>query len=124
LAAETGDVRIAPFTLILQRAGLAPAAHIMNAVILTAVMSAANSAMYAASRTLLSLSGKGYAPSWLGIVNERGVPVWSLAATIAISCLSFLGIFLGGKSVPAQKRNDARDELNYFVNFCFAPFFT
>ncbi|KAJ3412281.1 hypothetical protein HDV05_000992 [Chytridiales sp. JEL 0842] len=95
LAAETGDIRIAPFTLILQRAGLGPAAHIMNAVILTAVVSAANSAMYAASRTLVSLSIKGHAPPVLGVVSRKGVPIGALVLTVAISCLSFLGIFLG-----------------------------
>jgi lysine-specific permease len=45
-SANSGDVTISPFTLILARAGLSSAAHIMNGVIFSAVLSAGNSAIY------------------------------------------------------------------------------
>jgi lysine-specific permease len=96
LSASTEDVQIAPFTLILKRAGLHSASNIMNAVILTAVISAANSAMYAASRTLVSMSARGDAPSWLGKVDAKGVPWRALGVTTGISLLAFLGIAWGG----------------------------
>ncbi|KAJ3120012.1 hypothetical protein HK100_000069 [Physocladia obscura] len=98
LSAKSGDVSIAPFTLILQRAGLTSAANLMNLVILTAVVSTANSAMYAASRTLMSLSQRGQAHQMFGYVNSNGVPVWAVAVTVAIGSLAFLGIILGGTS--------------------------
>ncbi|KLD58827.1 hypothetical protein WP50_23240, partial [Lactiplantibacillus plantarum] len=41
-------------TLVFKRAGLAAAASVMNAVILTSVLSAANSGMYASTRMLYS----------------------------------------------------------------------
>ncbi|KAI9351611.1 amino acid permease/ SLC12A domain-containing protein [Zopfochytrium polystomum] len=96
LAAETNDVTIAPFTLILLRAGLGPATHLMNLVILSAVVSAANSALYAASRTLVALADRGHAHRvFAANVDAAGVPWAALAATTAVACLAFLGIAWG-----------------------------
>ncbi|KAI8618836.1 amino acid permease/ SLC12A domain-containing protein [Chytriomyces sp. MP71] len=95
LSASSGDVSIAPFTLILQRAGFTSAANVMNLVILSAVVSTANSAMYAASRTLMALSMRGQAPRIFGLVNHNGIPVYALGMTVAIGSIAFLGIALG-----------------------------
>eukprot|EP00842_Homolaphlyctis_polyrhiza_P005350 jgi/Hompol1/5816/HPOL_002124-RA len=94
-AAETSDITIAPFTLVFQQAGLKAAAHIMNGVILSAVISASSSAMYAASRTLMALAQASHAPAFLATVNSTGVPVYSLALTTLIGCLAFLSIIWG-----------------------------
>ncbi|KOQ39207.1 amino acid permease, partial [Achromobacter xylosoxidans] len=45
---DVTDVSVSPFALIFERAGLLAAASIMNAVVLTSVLSAGNSGMYAA----------------------------------------------------------------------------
>ena len=50
------DVATSPFTLVFKNAGLAFAASFMNAVILTSVLSAGNSGMYASTRMLYSMS--------------------------------------------------------------------
>lgn len=55
LGSEATDIAISPFTLVFKRAGLASAAAVMNAVILTSLF-AANSGMYASTRMLFSLS--------------------------------------------------------------------
>ncbi|TPX66704.1 hypothetical protein SpCBS45565_g04290 [Spizellomyces sp. 'palustris'] len=94
-SAETDDIKIAPFTRVFEKAGLKTAAHIMNGVIFTAVLSAGNSAIYAASRTLMTLANEGKAPQFLGVVASNGVPLWSLAMTTAVGCLAFLGIIWG-----------------------------
>ena len=47
----------------------------MNAIVLTAVLSALNSGLYAASRMLFALTRHGDAPAALAKVNKRGVPV-------------------------------------------------
>lgn len=49
---DVKDISVSPFTLVFQHAGLLSAAAIMNAVILTAVLSAGNSGMYASTRML------------------------------------------------------------------------
>ncbi|KAI9348571.1 amino acid permease/ SLC12A domain-containing protein [Obelidium mucronatum] len=95
LSATKGDVSIAPFTLILERAGLISAANVMNIVILSAVISTANSAMYAASRTLMALSVRGQAHQLFSLTSTNGVPVWALFVTVLIGSTAFLGIILG-----------------------------
>src|SRR5699024_8954373 len=75
LSADVQDIVTSPFTLVFQRAGLAAAASVMNAVILVAVLSAANSWMYASTRMLYSQAREGYAWKIFGIVNKRGIPI-------------------------------------------------
>lgn len=67
-----------PLTVVFQRAGFGAAAHVINAVLLTAVLSATNSCFYASSRMLLSMARAGHAPRVFGWVNGRGVPVPAL----------------------------------------------
>jgi GABA permease len=64
-----------PYVSALQVMGLPAAAHVMNAIVLTAVLSALNSGLYAASRMLFALTRNGDAPASLAKVNQRGVPV-------------------------------------------------
>lgn len=73
-----GDVVASPITVVFVRAGFGAAAHVINAVLLTAVLSATNSCFYASSRMLLSLSREGHAPRVFGWVTRRGVPVPAL----------------------------------------------
>jgi lysine-specific permease len=94
-SSASGDIAIAPFTLVFKRAGLSFAAHLMNGVVFSAVLSAGNSALFAASRTLMALSVEGKAPSIFSRLNTHGVPVYAILATGLFGCISFLGIFLG-----------------------------
>jgi GABA permease len=64
-----------PYVSALRVMGLPAAANIMNAIVLTAVLSALNSGLYAASRMLFALTRNGDAPAALAAVNKRGVPV-------------------------------------------------
>lgn len=98
-SAKSGDITIAPFTLIFSRSGLNWASHLMNGVIFTAVLSAGNSAIYAASRTLMALSQENKAPLIFSKLNSNDVPIYSLAASFVIGCLSFLSIFYGSGTV-------------------------
>ncbi len=78
-----------PYASALRAMGVPGAGQVMNAVILTAVLSALNSGLYASSRMLLALTGRGDAPAVFGRVNRRGVPV---AATLAGTVVSILAI--------------------------------
>ncbi|KIV53874.1 gamma-aminobutyrate permease [Aneurinibacillus migulanus] len=84
-----------PFTIVFEKAGLAFAASVMNAVILTAVLSAGNSGMYASTRILWVLAKEGKAPKVFGKLNRRGVPVYALLATTAVGMAAFLASFFG-----------------------------
>lgn len=93
------DVRVSPFTLIFERAGFAFAASAINAVILTAVLSAGNSGMYASTRMLWNLAKEGKAPKFLGKVNKRGVPVNALIVTALVGVLAFFASLFGDGAV-------------------------
>ena len=97
LGSSATDIAISPFTLVFKKAGLAAAASVMNAVILTSVLSAANSGMYASTRMLYSLSKQGYAPKTFGRVNGRGIPVMALLGTTVIGLLTFLSSMFGDR---------------------------
>lgn len=86
---EAGVIE-SPFTMVFEKAGIAAAASLMNAVILTSVLSAGNSGMYASTRMLYALAKEGKAPQWFAKVNKRGVPVNSLMVTTLIASLCFL----------------------------------
>lgn len=90
LKGGVNNVAISPFTLVFQRAGFAFAAAVMNAIILTAVLSAGNSAVYVSSRMLWALATEGKAPRLFSKINSRGVPINALYVTIVIAFVSFL----------------------------------
>ncbi|MBB4826421.1 lysine-specific permease [Sporosarcina luteola] len=93
------SVSVSPFTLVFERAGFAFAASVMNAIILTAVLSAGNSGMYASTRMLWDLARSGNAPKFLGKLDKRGVPVNALIATTLVGSLAFLSTFFGDGTV-------------------------
>jgi GABA permease len=71
---------VTPYVSALRAIGLPAAAHLMNAVILTAVLSALNSGLYASSRILFSLTRNGDAPPALARIGRRGVPTRAILA--------------------------------------------
>ncbi|ASJ56839.1 amino acid permease [Brevibacillus formosus] len=67
-----------PFVAVLERIGVPYAADIMNFVILTAILSAANSGLYASSRMLWSLADKQMISPIFLTLTKRGVPIYAL----------------------------------------------
>ncbi|KDR69445.1 hypothetical protein GALMADRAFT_1352458 [Galerina marginata CBS 339.88] len=94
-AAFNSDVTASPITVVFVRAGFGAAAHVVNAVLLTAVLSATNSCFYASSRMLLSLARAGNAPRLFGWVNSHGVPIPALLMSLVFSFLTFLTTIWG-----------------------------
>ncbi|KAI9206452.1 amino acid permease/ SLC12A domain-containing protein [Polychytrium aggregatum] len=94
-SSNNNDITVSPFTLVFQRTGASAAAHIMNAVICTAVLSASNSALYASSRTLYALAKEGKAPRIFAHTSRSGVPAASVLLTAAFGAISFLGTLWG-----------------------------
>jgi len=79
-----------PYVAALRQIGLPGADQVMNAVVLTAVLSCLNSGLYTASRMLFVLAQRGQAPVRLADVSGRGVPhtaiLWSSA--IGFGCVA------------------------------------
>ncbi|KAI7896646.1 amino acid permease/ SLC12A domain-containing protein [Mucor mucedo] len=95
LKSDVSDISISPFTLVFQKAGLSAAAHFMNAVILTTVLSAGNSGLYASSRTLYDLALENKAPKFFTKVTKNGIPIYCVLATAIIGMLAFLTSLFG-----------------------------
>ena len=96
---DVKDISVSPFTLVFQHAGLLSAAAVMNAVILTAVLSAGNSGMYASTRMLYTLACDGKAPRIFGKLSRGGVPRNALYATTVVAGLCFLTSMFGNQTV-------------------------
>jgi GABA permease len=73
-----------PFVSAFTEMGIPYADHIMNAVVLTAVLSCLNSGMYTASRMLFVLAARREAPPQLVAVTRRGVPVNAILASSVV----------------------------------------
>jgi histidine transporter len=71
-----------PFVQIFSGLGIPAAPHILNAVVITAALSAVNSDIFGAGRILFGLSGQGHAPAVFGKVSRHGVP-WMTVVMMA-----------------------------------------
>lgn len=96
---DVKDISVSPFTLVFQHAGLLSAAAVMNVVILTAVLSAGNSGMYASTRMLFTLAVEGKAPRIFSKLSRSDVPRNALYATTVVAGLCFLSSMFGNQSV-------------------------
>ncbi|MBS0344630.1 MAG: amino acid permease, partial [Proteobacteria bacterium] len=93
------SVGVSPFALVFRNAGLATAAGVMNAVILTAVLSAGNSGMYASTRMLYDMARQGRAPRVFARLSRQGVPMAALVATAAVGAMCFLTTLFKGQNI-------------------------
>lgn len=75
LPMSEAGVTEAPFVLVLDKIGIPYAADIMNFIILTAILSASTSGLYASSRMLWSLANEGMISKNLVKINKYGVPM-------------------------------------------------
>ena len=98
LAAGSRTAR-SPLTIALLNAGIGPAASLINGLIVISVISAGNSSLYVASRSLLFVSRNGKAPKFLGRTNKHGVPWVALLFSNVFACIAFISQSSGGGTV-------------------------
>ncbi|AIF50257.1 amino acid permease [Pelosinus sp. UFO1] len=83
-----------PFVQIFSHVGISSAANLLNFVVLTAALSAYNSALYSNGRMLYGLAEQGNAPKIFGKLNSAGTPVnavlVSTVFTLIVVLLSYL----------------------------------
>jgi GABA permease len=84
-----------PYVSVMEVLRIPAAGTLMSLVILTAVLSALNSGLFASSRMLMALAGRGDAPRTVAALDRRGVPVAAILTstafgyvTVAMSYLS------------------------------------
>lgn len=88
-----------PFVLVFNSIGIPYAGDIMNFVVLTAVLSASNSGLYASTRMVWSMGNEGMIPRWFAKTNRRGVPMLALCAAMAGGLLALLSSVVAASTV-------------------------
>lgn len=81
---------VSPFIAALRQSALPYVSTIMNLVLLFAVLSTMNAALYSNVRVLYSLARQGEAPKSLGKLNAKGLPtraIWTSAGLLALTIL-------------------------------------
>ena len=99
LLSSANDASASPFVIAANLAGVKVLPHIINAVLLTVVISAANSNVYSGSRVVLGLAQEGFAPRFFKKTTKGGVPYYSVAFTAAFGLLGFLNVSKAGSTV-------------------------
>ncbi len=95
---SNASIALSPFTIIFTMAGVPGVDHLINLVVVFAILSAANSAMFAASRTLMGLSYANQAPKIFGYLYN-GVPIVSLGITVLFGFIAFAGNYFGDGAI-------------------------
>jgi amino acid transporter len=96
-----------PLVIAIQLAGVTALPDIMNAVLLTVVLSAASSNVYSGSRILVGLAQEHCGPAFLKRTTKRGVPYWATAVTAAMGLLAYMNLSSNGT-----------EAFNWLLNIC------
>lgn len=80
---------VSPFVSVLDAAGFAWAGTAMNVIVVTALLSTLNAALYSSSRMVFSLAQRGGAPRSMTRVSRRGAPTAAIlfSAVIGLVCV-------------------------------------
>ncbi|MGQ4004717.1 amino acid permease [Francisellaceae bacterium CB52] len=96
LISDNSDVALSPFTIVLESAGIKYAASLMNLVVITAILSAANASMYTASRMLWHMGESTEAPKFFSKTNKENVPIVGMISTAIICFILLILSFTNG----------------------------
>jgi amino acid transporter len=105
LLSDASDASASPLVIAANLASVRVLPDIINAVLLTAVLSAANSNIYSGSRIIVALANEGHAPRFFTRTTTSGVPYLAVAFTSVFGVLAFLNLSDEGGNV-----------FNWFVN--------
>ena len=93
------ELGASPYVAAFEQMGIHWVGNVMNAVVLTAVLSCLNSGLYTASRMLFVLAGRREAPVRMLKTNSRGVPVAAILSSTAIGYLCVVAAYVSPKTV-------------------------
>jgi len=79
-----------PYVSVMEALQIPAAPTVMSIVVLTAVLSALNSGLFAASRMLMALARRADAPAAFARLDARGVPVAAILASTAFGYLTVI----------------------------------
>ncbi|KAL3479178.1 amino acid permease/ SLC12A domain-containing protein [Aspergillus californicus] len=98
-----------PYVIAMERLQIPVLPSIVNAALITTIISAGNAYTFNASRSLHALALEGQAPKFLRKLNKKGVPYMAVIVVMLLSCLAYLA--LGSSSAQV---------LDWILNFCTA----
>jgi Amino acid transporters len=96
---QKAGVNQSPFVLVFKSIGLPFAGDLMNFVVLTAILSAANSGLYASTRMLWSLAHEGMIPLKYAKTNSRDVPMLALTMSMLGGILALFSSIVAASTV-------------------------
>lgn len=96
---DDNDLGASPYVAAFSEMGIPYADHLMNAVVLTAVLSCLNSGLYTASRMVFVLADRKEAPRALTRLNGRGVPSWAILASTVVGFLCVIAAYVSPDTV-------------------------
>lgn len=84
------DASASPFVIAIESAGSTILPAVMNAVILLAVLSVGNSAVFGSSRVLAALAEQSHAPQILSYVDRKGRPLVAIFVALLFGLSAYL----------------------------------
>ncbi|KOS67731.1 amino acid permease [Lysinibacillus contaminans] len=96
---EVNGVAESPFVMVFKMIGIPGADHIMNAVVILAIISSMNSGLYGSSRVLYTQAVDGRIPKIFAHLSKKKVPVYAiLMCTLALYMGVIISLFAGSKT--------------------------
>ena len=90
IGASSVDAAASPFVIAIKTHGIKGLPSVVNVVILIAVLSVGNSAIYACSRTMVALAEQRFLPEIFAYVDRKGRPLVGIAVTSAFGLIAFV----------------------------------
>lgn len=96
---DTKSIGISPYASVLEVMGIPGVSMIMNFIVLTAVLSCLNSALYTTSRMLFALTRNGDGPKFFLKLSKGGVPRRAILLGTTVGYVSVVCVYLWGDIV-------------------------
>ena len=90
IGSSSDDATASPFVIAIVSHGIKGLPSVVNVVILIAVLSVGNSAIYMCSRTLTSLSQQGSLPKIFGYIDRKGRPLFGIIFVSLFGLIAFV----------------------------------
>ncbi|MDQ0269596.1 amino acid permease [Cytobacillus purgationiresistens] len=96
---EVNGVPESPFVMVFKMIGVPGADHVMNGVVILAIISSMNSGLYGSSRIIYTQAIDGRIPPFFSHLSKRKVPIYAiLLCTSALYIGVLISLFAGSKT--------------------------
>ncbi|KAL4778828.1 amino acid permease/ SLC12A domain-containing protein [Aspergillus varians] len=109
LIGNGGYAASSPYVISMIRLKIPVLPSVVNAALMTSILSAGNNYVFGSSRSLMAMGEDGFAPRFVTRVNRNGVPWISVLIVLLIGCFSYMALGSGASTV-----------LTWIINFATA----